>query len=60
MAGVDGAHSIVGSVESVTLDGTLHGDTSIEDDVDKGIDVEGIIDRSKGRVLSDGMTSEGT
>jgi hypothetical protein len=38
----------------------LHGNTAVENDVDESRDVENVGDRSKGRIFSKGVTSEGT
>lgn len=55
---VDSDHTVTRTVLRVTLDSTLHRDTSVEDDIDKSRDGEDIGDRSEGRVLSERVTSE--
>ena len=42
--GVDSTHGVVGAILRVTLDGTLHGDTTVEDDIDERGDRENIGD----------------
>jgi hypothetical protein len=42
---VDGDHTVAGAVERVTLDGALHRDTTVEDDVDEGGDGEDVGNR---------------
>jgi hypothetical protein len=59
-ARVNSTHRVVRPVLRITFDGTLHGNTTVENDVDKRRDVENVGDRSKGGVLSKGVTSEGT
>jgi len=53
-------HRVVRPVLLIKFDGTLHGNTMVENDVDESRDVENVGDRSKGGVLSKGVTSEGT
>lgn len=55
---VDGDHTVARTVLRVTLDGTLHRDSSVEDDVDESRDGEDVGDRSEGRVLSERVTGE--
>ncbi|GFZ49402.1 hypothetical protein JCM24511_07522 [Saitozyma sp. JCM 24511] len=55
---VGGHHGVLRLARSVALDGTLHGDTSEEDDVGEGRDREDIGDGGKGRVLSERVTGK--
>ena len=57
-AWVDGAHGVVGAACLVTLDGNLHGETSVEDDGDQTFDGHDIGQGSKSRVLSKRVTGE--
>jgi hypothetical protein len=56
---VDGDHTVGRTVLRVTLDSTLHGDTSVEDDVDESRNGKNVGDRSESRVFSERVTSEG-
>ena len=58
-ARVDSTHGVVGAILSVTLDSTLHGDTTVEDDVDQRGDSKNVRDRSESGVLSKGVTRKG-
>lgn len=57
---VDSDHAVRRSVLRVALDGALHRDTAVEDDVDEGRDREDVGDRGEGRVLSERVTGERT
>ena len=57
-ARVNRDHAVVTPVLGVTLDGALHRDAAVEDDVDEGRDGEDVGDRGEGRVLSERVTGE--
>ena len=59
-AGIDGAHGVVGTILSITLDCTLHCDTSVENNVDEGGNVEDVRDGGRGGVLSERVTGKST
>jgi hypothetical protein len=56
--GVDSDHGVGRAVLVITLDGALHGDSTVEDDVDEGRDGEDVGDRGEGGVLSKRVTGE--
>lgn len=56
--GVDGAHAEVGSTLCVSDDGSVHGQSSVEDDVAQRLDRHDVRDRGEGGVLSERVSSE--
>jgi hypothetical protein len=58
-ARVHGTHSLIRAVERIALNSSLHGDTSIENNVDHGRDGENICNRSKTVIFTQRMSSKG-
>lgn len=56
--GVDGAHAEVGSTLGVSDDGSVHGQSSVEDDVAQRLDRHDVRDRGEGGVLSERVSSK--
>lgn len=55
---VDGAHRVVGAALLVTLDGDLHGQTTVEHNGDERLDGHDLSHGGQGTVLSERVTSE--
>ncbi|KAI6759681.1 hypothetical protein HG530_010361 [Fusarium avenaceum] len=58
-AGVDSAHGVVGSASGITLDGNLHGKTSVEHDRHQTLNGHDLCKGSQGRVFTERVTGEG-
>lgn len=59
-ARVDCAHGVVQTILGVMLYSTLHGDTTVKDDIDESGNVEDISDRCEGGVFAKRVPSEST
>ncbi|KAF3401859.1 hypothetical protein F1880_009718 [Penicillium rolfsii] len=57
-AGVDGTHGVVGATLLVTLDGNLHGQTTVEHNGNQALDGHDISQGSQGRVFTQRVTGE--